>query len=172
MSSAQDHQPPRDTGTGAQQAPPAGDTARQYVPRPSPPYEPAATRGSAASPAAAGITIGAAVLLMLSGIWNFFEGLAAVIHGSFFIVLPNYAFSLSATGWGWFHIILGAVVFLVGCALFTDSLWARTAGVVVASISALVNFLYIPYTPIWSLVLIAIDLVIIWALVSPRHRYA
>jgi hypothetical protein len=171
MSSAQDHQPSRNTPSGARTAGTAGD-ARQYVPPPAPSYDEAAgPRESGASPAAAGFTIVAAVLMMVSGVWSFLEGLAAVIKGSFFVVLPNYTYNLSVTGWGWFHLILGAVVFLAGCALFTDSPWARAVGVVIASVSAIVNFLYIPYSPVWSAVLIAIDLVIIWALVSPRHGY-
>ena len=108
--------------------------------------------------------------MMLSGVWNFFEGLAAVIKGSFFVVLPNYAFNLSVHGWGWFHLIMGAIVFVAGCALLTDAFWARALGVAIVSISAIVNFLYIPYSPVWSVVLVAIDALIIWALISPRTR--
>jgi hypothetical protein len=117
------------------------------------------------------MTAVAAALMMLSGIWNFLEGLAAIIRGTYFIVLPNYVYNLSVGGWGWFHLILGAVVFIAGCALFTDALWARMAGVVLAALSAVVNFLYIPYSPVWSVVIVAIDLVIIWALLSPRRRF-
>jgi hypothetical protein len=168
MSSAQD-QSPRDTGTGAQQAAPSGDAARQYVPRPAPHYETAPS--TRPRPAVMGVTMGAAVLMLLSGAWNFLEGLAAVIKGSFFVVLPNYAYNISVTGWGWFHLILGVVVFAAGCALFTDATWARVTGVVLAAISALVNFLYIPYSPVWSIAVIIIDLVIIWALVTPRRAY-
>ena len=47
--------------------------------------------------------------MMISGVFGFFEGLAAIIRGSFFVVLPNYAYSLSATGWGWLHLILGVL---------------------------------------------------------------
>jgi hypothetical protein len=115
------------------------------------------------------VTFAAAVLLLLSGAFNFFEGLAAVIRGSYFIVLPNYAYNISVSGWGWFHLILGVVAFLTGCFLFVDSPIARVAGVIIASVSAIVNFLYIPYSPVWSVVLIAIDAVIIWALASPRR---
>jgi uncharacterized membrane protein HdeD (DUF308 family) len=115
--------------------------------------------------------MGAAVLMLLSGAWNFLEGLAAIIRGSFFVVLPNYAYNISVAGWGWFHLILGVVVFAAGCALFTDAAWARVTGVVLAAISTLVNFLYIPYSPVWSIAVIIIDLVIIWALVSPRRGY-
>jgi hypothetical protein len=168
MSSSQD-QSPQDTGTGGQQTAPPGDAAR-HVPRPAPPYEPAPR----AKPRGAvmGVTMGVAVLMLISGIWNFLEGLAAIIKGSFFIVLPNYAYNISVTGWGWFHLILGAVVFAAGCALFTDAGWARVTGVAIASISALVNFLYIPYSPVWSIAVIIIDLVIIWALVTPRRAYS
>ncbi|TVY99068.1 hypothetical protein EAS64_42120 [Trebonia kvetii] len=117
------------------------------------------------------MTFAAAVLLMVAGVFNFFEGLAAVIRGSFFVVLPNYAYNISVTGWGWFHLILGVVAFLTGCYLFVDSPIARVVGVIIASVSAIVNFLYIPYYPVWSVVLIAIDAVVIWALASPRRGW-
>jgi hypothetical protein len=151
----------------------AAEAGRQYVPRPSPGYDDSAgyteerPRG-----AAFGLTMMAAVLMMLSGVWNFLEGLAAIIKGTFFVLLPNYAFNASAVAWGWTHLILGAVVFLAGICLFMDLLWARITGIVLASISAIVNFLYIPYTPVWSVIVIAIDLFIIWALLVPRSRYA
>jgi hypothetical protein len=114
----------------------------------------------------------AAVLMMLSGIWSFLEGLAGIIKGTFFVVLPNYAYSVSATSWGWTHLVIGVVVFLAGACLLADQLWARAAGVVIASLSAIANFLFIPYYPVWSIVVIAIDLFVIWALLSPRRRYA
>jgi hypothetical protein len=183
MSSAHD-QPPRDTAAGAPQAapPPPGGGAAQ-VPRPAPHYEGAGHREStghsstgrpAARPsrAAMGVTVFAAMFMMLSGLWSFFEGLAAIIRGSYFVVLPNYAFHLSVTGWGWFHLILGIVMFGAGCALFTDALWARVVAVCLAGLSALTNFLFIPYAPAWSIMLIAVDAVVIWALVSPRRGWA
>jgi hypothetical protein len=119
-----------------------------------------------------GVTVGAAMFMMLSGIWTFFEGLAALIRGSFFVVLPDYAFDLSVTAWGWFHLILGILVFAAGIALFTDALWARVVGVCLVSLSALTSFLFIPYAPAWSILVIAIDALVIWALVSPRRAWA
>ncbi len=153
MSSAQD-QPPRDVGAGAQEAATRPqesarmqESARASVPRPAPHYEGQPAHAAEPSPAQKGVTFAAAVLLMLSGVFNFFEGLAAVIRGSFFVVLPNYAYNISVTGWGWFHLILGVVAFLTGCFLFVDSPIARVIGVIIASVSAIVNFLYIPYLP-------------------------
>jgi hypothetical protein len=174
-SSSQDQTPqPRDTGTGTQSEAPPRQTGRHQVPRQATQYEDTTRYEESAerapSGAAMGLTIMAAVLMMVSGAFNFFEGLAAVIRGSYFIVLPNYAFNLSVRGWGWFHLILGVVVFVVGAALLTDKLWARAAGVIVASLSAIINFLYIPYYPFWSIALVALDVAIIWALLAPRTR--
>ncbi len=177
MSSSQD-QTPRDPRTGSQAAAPPRDTAGQagqYVPRPAPQYDDTTQRYEETAPttaahgAAIGFTMMAAVLMMLSGAWNFLEGLAAILRGSFFVVLPNFVYNLSVTGWGWFHLITGAVVFIVGAALLTDKAWARAAGVVVAALSAIINFLYIPYLAWWSAAIIALDLIIIWALLSPRR---
>jgi hypothetical protein len=170
----------RDAATGAtgtqagapsQAGAPAGESARQYVPRQAPRYD-AREADTEPSGVAMGFTMAAAVLMMLSGVWNFLEGLAAIIRGSYFVVLPNYAFELSTRGWGWFHLILGAVVLAAGIALLTDRTWARAVGVALAGVSAIVNFLYIPYLPVWSIAVIAIDLAVIWALLTPRRGYS
>jgi hypothetical protein len=147
-------------------------SARGYVPRPTQSLDD--TRYAEARPAGAalGFTLTAAVLMMVSGLWNFLEGLAAIIRGNFFVILPNYAYNISVTGWGWFHLIVGAAVFVAGAFLFMDKTWARVVGVVLACISAVVNFLYIPYQPVWSFIVIALDVFIVWALLAPRSRYA
>jgi hypothetical protein len=121
------------------------------------------------SGAAAGLTIMAAVIMMIAGILGFFEGLAGIIKGTFFVVLPNYSFSLSATSWGVIHLIIGALVFVVGAALLTGNRWARYAGVVIAAFSAIANFVFLPYYPVWAIVVIALDIFVIWALLTPRN---
>jgi len=170
--SGRPEQAPSDTGVGNVPGATTHEAGRQYVPRPAPHYDDRAGAEREPSGAAIGFTIVAAVLMMLSGIWNFFEGLGAIIRGSYYIVLPNYAYNLSVHGWGWFHLILGAVVFVAGACLFMDQMWARVVGVAMASISAIVNFLYIPYMPVWSIALIALDVAVIWALLTPRNRWA
>jgi hypothetical protein len=150
--------------------------AQHYVPRPAPGYDDAARYDAAAasepaSGAALGLTIMAACFMMVSGLLGFFEGLAMVIRGSFFVALPNYAFSLSAVGWGWVHLAIGAVVFTAGAALFAGQTWARIVGVVVASIAIIANFVALPYYPVWSVVVIALSAFVIWALLTPRNHY-
>jgi hypothetical protein len=151
----------------------AAEQGRQYVPQ-----QPAWQRddissssGSGGGLAVAGFTALAAVFMVLSGLWMFFEGLAAIIKGGFFVVMPNYAYDISTTGWGWIHLIMGVVVFAAGLCLFADMAWARVTGIILATISAVLNFLYIPYYPLWSIVVIALDVFVIWALMSPRRRY-
>jgi uncharacterized membrane protein HdeD (DUF308 family) len=109
--------------------------------------------------------------MIISGGWNILQGIAAIIHGAFVVVVHNYAYSLSAVGWGWFHLILGVVVLAAGIALLTDEFWARMVGVAVVAISMIVNFLYIPYQPVWSIALIGLNLAILWALLAPRRGW-
>jgi hypothetical protein len=155
---------------GPQEAPGTPGPARGYVPRPAPGYDDVYAGRREPRGAALGLTILAAVLMMITGVLGFFEGLAAIIRGTFFVVLPNYAFSLSATGWGVVHLILGVLVFVAGAALLTDHLWARIVGVVLAAFMLVANFVYLPYYPVWATVVIALNAFIIWALLSPRNR--
>jgi len=151
-------------------------SGQRYVPRPAPGYDDAQgyqTGGgrheAAPSGAALGLTIMAAAFMMVGGLLGFFEGLAAIIKGSFFVVLPNYAFSMSTTAWGWVHLIIGAVLFVAGAALFTGHLWARIIGVVLASLTIIAYFVSLPYYPVWSVVIIALSAFVIWALLTPRN---
>ena len=147
----------------------AADATRGYVPRPAPGYDDVNATYREPSGAAIGLTILAGVFMMVTGVIGFFEGLAALIRGSFFVTLPNYAFSLSATGWGLVHLILGALLFIAGGALLADQTWARIVGVALAAFMMVANFVYLPYYPVWAIVLIALNAFVIWALLTPRH---
>jgi hypothetical protein len=147
----------------------AADATRGYVPRPAPGYDDVNATYREPSGAAIGLTILAGVFMMVTGVLGFFEGLAAVIRGSFFVTLPNYAFSLSATSWGVVHLILGALLFIAGAALLADQTWARMVGVALAAFMMVANFVYLPYYPVWAIVLIALNAFVIWALLTPRH---
>lgn len=126
----------------------------------------------AASVAATGFTYLAATLMVLGGVLSFFTGLEAVRRGSFFVVTHNYLYNINISNWGWIHIGIGAAVFLAGLALFARQAWARWVGVFLAVVSAAMNFLFIPRYPFWSLLVIALDIVIIWALTAGQRREA
>ena len=109
----------------------------------------------------------AACALTLAGIFQFLAGLAAIINDNFFVVSKNYTFDLDVTAWGWIHLLVGIAVFLVGLGLFTGAEWAAVGGIALAMLSAIANFFFIPYYPIWSLVIIGLDIWVIWSLSRP-----
>lgn len=108
--------------------------------------------------------------MIFGGIMAIFEGIAAIAKDDIFVTTRNFTYQFSLTGWGWVHMILGIVIALAGFALFTGAMWARVVGVVLAGLSAVANFVWLPYQPVWSIVLITIDAFIIWALCAPRRE--
>ncbi|MEV6315725.1 hypothetical protein [Streptomyces sp. NPDC051776] len=118
---------------------------------------------------AAGLVVFAAVMLILTGLLGVFRGIMGIAEDDIFVSTPNYVFEFDVTGWGWLHLILGALAVLVGFGLFTGALWARIGGVALAGLALIVNFLSIPYYPFWAIVLMALDAFIIWALCVARR---
>ena len=116
------------------------------------------------SSAAVGWTMFAGIMMMLIGFFHGLAGLSGIIKDDFYAVLPNYVLEFDVTTWGWIHLIGGIVIVLAGFGVFSGAVWARTVGVIIAAVSALVSFAWIPLYPVWSFVLIAIDVTIIWAL--------
>jgi hypothetical protein len=113
---------------------------------------------------AAGFTMFAAIMMILIGSFHIIAGLAGVFEDEFFAVTPEWIFQFDTTTWGWIHLLAGIVVILAGFGLFSGAVWARTVGVIVAAVSAVANFAWLPYSPVWSITIIAIDVFVIWAL--------
>jgi hypothetical protein len=116
------------------------------------------------SGAAVGFTVFASLMMIVIGAFHAISGLVGIIENEFFVATPNYIFEFDVTTWGWIHLILGIVVVIAGFSLFSGAVWARTFGVFLAVLSAIANFAFIPYYPLWSIVIIALDVAVIWAL--------
>jgi hypothetical protein len=116
------------------------------------------------SEAAVGWTWFAAIMMMLLGAFWVIAGLVAILEDEFFVATPNYLFKLDVTAWGWIHLLLGVIVELAGFALLMGRVWARTIGVILAGVSALVGFAWLPWYPIWGVIFITIAVFVIWAL--------
>jgi hypothetical protein len=115
----------------------------------------------------------ASVLMIFSGLVTVFVGITGIIRGSFFPSVPNYTFYYSVFGRGVTDLIIGAVILAAGVCLLMGMIWARIVGVVLAVINGVANFLFLPYAPLWSIVVIAVSIFIIWALTGGhRHRIA
>ncbi|MFI6865321.1 hypothetical protein [Nocardia sp. NPDC050406] len=116
---------------------------------------------------AAGTSIAAAVLLLVVGVLSILEGISALAEDDLLIVGVNdYVYKLNTTGWGWIHIVLGIIVVVSAIGLMMGTTWGRAAAIVFAALSLIANFLWLPYYPIWSIVIIALDAFVIWAVAT------
>lgn len=106
----------------------------------------------------------AGVMMVTIGVIHALEGVVAIFRPAYFLVTDDrLVVSASYTGWGWVQLIAGIVVALAGVALFSGSTWARATAVVVASLSAILNLVFVAAYPWWSLTAIAVDVLVIYA---------
>jgi hypothetical protein len=118
------------------------------------------------SPWAHGIAVFAGVVMIVGGAFQALEGLAGIVRDKWLVVLPQYIYAFDLTLWGWIHLLVGLALLVIGIFLLRGQTWARVAGMVAAAISAILNFVWLPYSPWWALMIIAIDILVIWALAS------
>jgi hypothetical protein len=109
----------------------------------------------------------AATIMVLTGAFQAITGLVAILDDQFFVAVRGYTFDIDLTAWGWIHLIIGLAVAVAGFALFARTVWAGVVALVLAMLSALSNFFFIPHYPFWSLLVIALDVWVIWALTRP-----
>jgi len=120
--------------------------------------------------AALGLTLFAAVMLFVAGLLDLFRGIMGIAKDEVFVNTPNYVFKFDLTSWGWIQLCLGVIAMVVSFGLFAGATWARVAGVAIAGLMIIANFLSIPYYPVWSLTLIALYGFVIWALCVVRRE--
>jgi hypothetical protein len=120
---------------------------------------------------AVGFTVFAAVMMLMVGAWQALAGLIAIFENEFYVTTRNYIFELDATTWGWIHLVLGLIVAFAGWGVLSGQTWARIVGITLAALSATANFLFIPYYPFWSILIIAVDILVIWALASHGREF-
>lgn len=141
-----------------QQAPTAG-TAR--VPQ---------QRGQEAAPAPtgwAGWVVFGAMMMILLGSFQVIAGLVALFKESYYLVpSKDLIINVNFDTWGWVHLAVGVVALAAGFGLFTGAMWARVLGVVVATVSAIVNLGFLAAFPLWSLTMIALDVLVIYAITA------
>lgn len=107
----------------------------------------------------------AGAMMVMLGSFHVVEGLVAVFKDEVFLVgRSGLVINVDYTTWGWVHIIGGLVIAGAGIALFTGRIWARTIGVIMAMVSAIVNITFLSAYPVWSAIMITLDVLVIWAL--------
>jgi len=120
---------------------------------------------------AAGISITAGCVLLVLGVVSILQGISALVDDEFYVAGIDYIYKFDATTWGWVHLVLGALALICALGLMFGTAWGRYSALGVASLVVLANFLSLPYYPAWSIVIIALSVVVIWAVTTwqPEH---
>ena len=115
---------------------------------------------------AVGFILFAAIMMIMVGVFQALQGLIGIFENEFYVATRNYLFQFDATTWGWIHLLVGLIVAFAGWGLLSGRTWARTVAIILAVISAITNFLFVPYYPFWALLLITLDIFVIWAVAA------
>lgn len=118
-----------------------------------------------ARPVWAGWIVFASVIMLILGIFNVIAGIVTLFWGDYYIVGPEYSLVLDVTGWAWAHLIFGALVAIAGAVLVTGAIWARVVAVLFAAGNALAHLVFLSAHPLWSTIMIALGVVVIWAVI-------
>ena len=108
----------------------------------------------------------AGIMLIIGGTLNAIYGLVAILNDEWVVWGNRGVVYLDVTGWGWIHLALGIVVVLAGAGVMTGSSIARAIGVFIAALSMFANFLALPLYPLWSITVLTINVLVIWALIA------
>jgi len=119
----------------------------------------------------AGWVVFAGVAMIMVGVFQVIEGLVALLQRAFYLVVTGHmVVHVSYTAWGWVHIIVGGLLILIGFGVIAGLMVARVLGIALAVVSAIVNLAFIPAYPVWGVLVIALDVVVIYALAVHGHE--
>lgn len=104
-------------------------------------------------------------MMVLLGTFNIIEGLVALFNDEYYVATPQGLLVFDITGWGWVHLIIGLIAVAVGIGVFTGAMWARVSGVILCGINAIAQLAFLSAYPVWGILVIALDILVIWALI-------
>jgi hypothetical protein len=105
-------------------------------------------------------------MLILTGVFQGMAGLGAIFEDEIYVEGQEWIFQFDTTTWGWIHLLIGLLLLLSGIGILSGNLLARMVGVLIAGVGAITAFAFLPWYPVWGVILIAIDVTIIWALTA------
>jgi hypothetical protein len=108
----------------------------------------------------------AGTMLLVIGAINIFQGIVALIDDEHVVATPNNFIIVDITGWGWTLLLWGLVMVAVGLGLLAGMTWARIVGIIVVGLHAIAQVAWIGAYPIWSLLMIALDTLVLFALTA------
>ncbi|MGW6460277.1 DUF7144 family membrane protein [Streptomyces sp. NPDC055078] len=113
---------------------------------------------------AVGGVVFAGILMLCNGVLAVLQGIAAIAEDDVYGRIGDYVYKINLTGWGWIHLIIGVCLIVTGYGVLKNMPWARYTGIFFASLGLVFQFMFLPYAPVWAVIMIAIDVFIIWAL--------
>ncbi|MFF4030845.1 hypothetical protein ACFYZ2_13955 [Streptomyces sviceus] len=145
---------------------PQSSTGTTATPTPAPGPGPTPTEAAWA----AGGVVFAGVLMLMNGILAILQGISLLADDDVWARVGDYVYKINHTGWGVILLCLGALAAVTGAFILRGAAWARMTGIFLASLSMLAQFLFLPYAPVWSVIMIGIDFFVIWALAVYRPQ--
>lgn len=118
------------------------------------------------SSAWSGWVVFSSIMLMIIGVVNVLEGIIALIYRNRTVVVSNQLYVVNVTGWGLTLIVFGGVLVFVGTGLLTMRTWARVTAIVLVAIHAIIQIGWLSAYPLWSLLMLALDVVVLYALTA------
>ncbi|MGW0805731.1 DUF7144 family membrane protein [Nonomuraea sp. NPDC002799] len=112
----------------------------------------------------------AGMLMVMSGVFNVISGLYAVMNSDLYVRTPNRLLFFDASAWGWAHLVFGVVLFVAGLAVSVGQGWARVVAVILVMLNAMTQLAWISVNPWWSLAVIALDVLVLYALIVHGHE--
>lgn len=112
--------------------------------------------------------LGAAVLMLVGGVCGILTGIASIARNVLVVRTPQYTYALDLTVWGWTHLVVAVLLLVAGVGVLRGASWARGLGITAAALNIVAHFAFLPHFPVWGLVLIALNGIVIWALVPYR----
>jgi hypothetical protein len=111
-----------------------------------------------------GLIAFAGIVMVLLGIFHAIQGLVALFNSDYYVSSDRLVIHVNYTAWGWFQLLAGILVIAAGAGLFAGQIWARAVAILLAMISAVINVGFLSAAPLWSAMMIGLDILIIWAL--------
>lgn len=114
-----------------------------------------------------GWVVFASTMLVLVGLFQATVGLVALFKEDYYSVPSGQlAISVNYTTWGWVHVLIGVIALLAGIGLLNGATWARVLGVGIGIVSAFVSFLFTAAFPVWGIILITLNVIVIYAIAA------
>jgi hypothetical protein len=118
-----------------------------------------------------GFVVFGGMMMILVGSFNAIEGLAGIFDGGYYTTNDTALFNADLKGWGWYLLVMGVVVMVTGMGVIGGRVWARRLAVVILMLNALSHLLFMPANPAWAIIVITLDVLIIYSIITHGHEF-